>query len=80
VARAEFRPPTDVRGDRCDDHRGHDVLPFPRLASQAIQTAGFGKSFGAKPALAGVDLMVPRAVDWGPSRKDLSCSATSYAV
>lgn len=23
---------------------------------------------------------VPRAVDWGPSRKDLSCSATSYAV
>ena len=43
VTRPEFRPPTDVRGDRCDDHRNHDVLPFPRLASHAIQTGGFGK-------------------------------------
>ena len=55
-------------------------LGFPRFASPAIETAGFGKSFGAKAALAGLDLMVLCAVESGPSRKDPSCSPISYAV
>jgi hypothetical protein len=57
-----------VRGDRDRDHRGHDVLPFPRLAS-AIETEGFAKSFGAKAALAGVDFLVPCVVEAGPLQK-----------
>jgi hypothetical protein len=73
----EFRPPIDVRGDRDGDHRGHDVLPFPRLASRAIETGGVGKPFGPKAALAGVDLRSCAASNRTHSRKDPSWSAIS---
>ena len=56
-------------------------LRFPRFASPAIEAGGFGKSFGAKAALARLDdLMVLCAVESGPSRKDPSCSPISCAV
>jgi hypothetical protein len=68
VARPRVRPPTDVRGDRDGDHRGQTSLRFPRFASPAIGT-GLGKSFGAKAALARLDLMVPVRRRIGPLQK-----------
>ena len=38
---------------------------IPGMTSPAIETRGLGKAFGARTALAGVDLAVPRGVAFG---------------
>src|SRR3954469_20078747 len=60
-----FIPPGGPGSSACPMRGSRPAATMPDMTSPAIETLGLGKTFGARTALAGVDLTVPRGVAFG---------------